>query len=340
MSRLLCQLGTQSLRQETSTPVDEGATASVAPPDQEIDELVFMKESMRLGPFQTQIIECKTKPLLGESTHVMIMPLRVYEAQPDGVWPLLPGLHVLHAYTWLKMSSNKVSIVVRNMLDSPIFLKKGIRVACLVPALPVPPMELTPKMEAAQGTEVECEPMTVATWQKKLLEKLNLDGLRIGLQEMWLPQESSSWLSMTSSGWIKMSLNARVQQSTKSTLIIGRPSKSGSSAFLCHFWMRCMPHSGTCWMLGQYSPAGPLGAMQLYWSRKRMELCTFAWISAGSICGLKRTHTSAVDTGSSGEYGGSHAFFNDGFQEWVLASLDGARVPIVYHLHGGKSGVL
>ena len=32
-------------------------------------------------------------------------------------------------------------------------------------------------MEAALGTEVVCEPMMVAMWQEKLLEKLNLDGL-------------------------------------------------------------------------------------------------------------------------------------------------------------------
>ena len=128
-SLLLCQHGTLAPEagDKDSAPADEGATASVASPDQEIDEPVFMKERLRLGPFQTQIIECMTKPLLGESTHV-ITPLRACEAQPDGVWPLLLGLHVLYTYTRLKMSSSKVSVVVRNMSDSPIFLKKGVRV--------------------------------------------------------------------------------------------------------------------------------------------------------------------------------------------------------------------
>ena len=90
---------------------------------------------MKLGPFQTQIIECKTKPLLGDSAHVMVMPLKAGEAQPDGVWPLLLGLHALHMYTQLKMGSNKVSIVVRNISDRPIYLQKGIQVACVVRAL-------------------------------------------------------------------------------------------------------------------------------------------------------------------------------------------------------------
>ena len=193
----------------SSTPADEGATASVVSPDQEIDKPVLMKESLKLGPFQTQIIECKTKPLLGESAHMMVTPLRAYKAQPDGVWPLPPGLHVLHAYTQLKMSS-KVSIIVRNMSDSPIFLKKGVRVAHVVSVSPVPPVELSPEMEIALGAEMACEPMTVAMWQKKLLEKLNLDAPVIGPQETWLLQESSSWLSMTSLRWMEMTLVAQV----------------------------------------------------------------------------------------------------------------------------------
>ena len=176
---LLCCHGTAvpEAGDEASFPVDEGATVSVASPDREIDEPVFMKESLRLDLFQTQIIECKTKTLLGESAHMMITPLRACEAQPDGARLLQPDLHILLAYTWLKMSSSKVSVVVRNMSDSSIFLKKRVRVAHLVSTLPVPPVELTPKMEAALGTEVVCEPMMVATWQEKLLEKLNLDGL-------------------------------------------------------------------------------------------------------------------------------------------------------------------
>ena len=176
---LLCCHGTAAPEagDEASSPMDEGATTSLASPDQEIYEPVFMKESLRLGPFQTQFVECKTKPLLGESTRMMIMPLRACEAQPDGVWPLPLGLHILHAFTRLKMSSSKVSVVVRNMSDSPIFLKKGVRVVCMVSASTVLPVELTPEMEAALGAKVAHGPMTVTVQQEKLLEKLNLDGL-------------------------------------------------------------------------------------------------------------------------------------------------------------------
>ena len=174
--RLLCHHGTAApeARDEASPPVDEGATMSVASLDQEIDEPVFMKESLRLGPFQTQIIECKTKPLLGESAHVMITHLRACEAQPDGVQPLPLGLHILHTYTQLKMSSSKVSVVVRNMSDSPIFLKKGVRVVHLMSVSPVPLVELALKMEAALGTEVVHEPMTVAVWHGETPRKAKL----------------------------------------------------------------------------------------------------------------------------------------------------------------------
>ena len=158
-------------------PAEEGAASPESPAGWEVDEPVFIKENVRLGPFQTQILECKVKPLIGESTHVMVMPLRAGKSQPGGTWPLSPGLHVLHAYTRLKMSSNKVSVVVRNMSESAIFLKKGVHVARVVSTSLVPPTEPSLEMEAILVSEAEREPMSVAEQQEKLLEKLNLDGL-------------------------------------------------------------------------------------------------------------------------------------------------------------------
>ena len=104
-------------------PLEEGAAAAEHPTGWDLDKPVFMRENVRLGPFQTQILECRVKPLIGESAHVMVTPLRAEETQPGGAWPLPPGLHILHAYTRCKMSSNRVSVVVRNMSESSIFLK-------------------------------------------------------------------------------------------------------------------------------------------------------------------------------------------------------------------------
>ena len=136
-----------------------------------------MKENVRLGPFQTQILKCKTRPLLGESTHVMVTPLNVSESQPGRVWPLPLGLYVLHVYTRLKMSSSKVSVMVRNMSDCPIFLKKRIQVVWVVLALLVAPAELSPEMEAVLVKETTWLPMSVTAPQEIFLKKLNLDGL-------------------------------------------------------------------------------------------------------------------------------------------------------------------
>ena len=76
--------------------------------------------------------------------------------------PLPTGLHVLHMYTRLKMSSSKVSVVVKNMSEFLIFLKKGVQVARVVSASLVPPAELSPEMEAVLGAEDRQPPLSVA----------------------------------------------------------------------------------------------------------------------------------------------------------------------------------
>ena len=147
--------------------------ASRGPQEVDVDELVTARESVHLGPFQTEIIEGWVKPLLGDMAHVMIMPLKVGEGQLRETRPLPPGLHVIQAYTHLKNESGRVLLMVRNMSDSHIFLKKGVPVAHVILASLVPPTELSLEMEATLGTEAKLEPMV----RQKLLEKLNLDRL-------------------------------------------------------------------------------------------------------------------------------------------------------------------
>ena len=159
-------------------PASEGAEtpvegASWGSPEGSINELVTVWESVCLGSFQTKIIEGWVKPLLGSTSYVTITPLKV-EGQPQETKPLPLGLHVLHAYTHLKNGSGRV---VRNLSDSCISLKKGVPVVRVVSASLVPPVELSPEMEATVGEESRPEPLSVAARQEKLLEKLNLDGL-------------------------------------------------------------------------------------------------------------------------------------------------------------------
>ena len=150
--------------------------ASGGPQEVDVNELVTVRESICLGPFQTEIIEGWVKPLLGDTAHVMIMPLKAGEGQLREARPLPPGLHVLHTYTHLKNGSGRVSLMVRNMSNSHIFLK-GVPVARVMLGSPVPTTELLPEMDATLDMEAKPEPMSVVARQEKLLEKLNLDGL-------------------------------------------------------------------------------------------------------------------------------------------------------------------
>ena len=118
-----------------STPESAGeaqSEASGGPQEVDIDELVTVRESICLGPFETKIIEGWVKPLLGDMAHVMIMPLKAGEGQLQEARPLPLGLHVLHAFTCLKNGSGRVSLMVRNMSNSHIFLKKGVLVVHVV----------------------------------------------------------------------------------------------------------------------------------------------------------------------------------------------------------------
>ena len=175
LARLLsCQWSMAILASGCAEAQVEGATGG--PPEGGINELVMVWDSIHLGPFQTEIIEGWVKPLLGGTSYVMITPLRA-EGRPQETKPLLPGLHILHAYTRLKNSSGKVSLVVRNVSDSHIFLKKCVPVVRVMSASLVPPIKLSPEMEATLGMESQSKSMSVAVRQEKLLAKLNLDGL-------------------------------------------------------------------------------------------------------------------------------------------------------------------
>ena len=114
-----------------------------------MDELVTVRECVRLRPFQTKIKEGWVKPLFGDTAHVMITLLNVGEGQQWEARPLPPGLHVPHMYTRLENGSSKVSLMVRNMSDSHIFLKKGVPVVQVVSVSLVPPTELLLEMEAS-----------------------------------------------------------------------------------------------------------------------------------------------------------------------------------------------
>ena len=79
----------------------------------------------------------------------MVVPIRHTEVESGRAHQLPLGLQVLHVYTMLTTGSKQVSIVVRNMMDSAIFLKKGACVVYVVSATLVPPEEVP--SEPAKG---------------------------------------------------------------------------------------------------------------------------------------------------------------------------------------------
>ena len=76
---------------------------------------------------------------------------------------------------------------MRNVSESPIYLKKGIQVARLVPATPIPPSVPAHVSEGATALEAVAEPLSMAEQQAKLLEKLDLSGLK-----NWAPRNTEA----------------------------------------------------------------------------------------------------------------------------------------------------
>ena len=118
---------------------------------------------------------------------MMVIPVRSGGLLGVKIKLLPPGLQVLYVFTVWKRGSSKVSIVVWNVSKSPIYLKKGVQVARLVPATPVPPSVPALVSEGATALEAFTEPLSVAEWQAKLLEKLDLSGLK-----NWAPRNGEA----------------------------------------------------------------------------------------------------------------------------------------------------
>ena len=106
------------------------------------------------------------------------------ELRQGRAFQLPPGLQVLHMYITLPAGNKQVSIVVRNITDKAIFLKKGARVAHVVSAMLAPPEEMPSEQD--EDAQASKEHMTVKERQDKLLEKLNLNGL-----SEWTPRNAT-----------------------------------------------------------------------------------------------------------------------------------------------------
>ena len=138
----------------TEAPTHGGALGGQdTPPMEELDEVVELKDSVHVGQFQTEILKGRVAKPPTHDTHVMIAPLRCSKVESGKTRPLALGLQVLHAYTTLTAGNKNVSIVVQNVTNSTIFLKKGVCVVHMVSAMLVLPVELLPEKEDVTGAE-------------------------------------------------------------------------------------------------------------------------------------------------------------------------------------------
>ena len=144
---------------------------------EEVDEVVELKDNVCVGPFQTEILKGRAANMPAYHTHVMIVPLRHAVVESGKACPLPPGLQVLHAYITLTAISKHVSIVVPNITNSAIFLKRGVCVAHVLSATLVPSAELPPEEETVEGVEAPQEQLSVQKQQEKMMDKSNLDSL-------------------------------------------------------------------------------------------------------------------------------------------------------------------
>ena len=78
MQLLSCQRSSAVLTLESAGEA-QSEGASREPQEVDVDQLVMVRESVCLGPFQTEILKGWVKLLLGDMAHIMITPLRAGE---------------------------------------------------------------------------------------------------------------------------------------------------------------------------------------------------------------------------------------------------------------------
>ena len=125
-----------------------------------------MKNNVCVDPFQTEILKGRVAQTPAKDTHMMVVPIRHAVVVQGKTHSLPPGLQVLHAYTMLTAGSKQVLIVVRNMMDSAIFLERGAHVAHITSAMMVPPEEVS--LEEEQDTQEPREYLSIQERQEKL----------------------------------------------------------------------------------------------------------------------------------------------------------------------------
>ena len=145
-----------SLRVVAEGMLEKGVEETNTPGEKEVDAVVEVKGSTHVGPFQMEILEGKLSQAPTHDAHVMVTPLGHAESKRDRGCQLPPGIQVLHVYTTLTAGCKQIAIVVWNMTEQAIFLKKGVRVAHVVSVKLAPPEEASSRQEEDVQVPKEC----------------------------------------------------------------------------------------------------------------------------------------------------------------------------------------
>ena len=126
-------------------------TARSIPDPTDINETMKTIKQEEIEAFSSQILHGHTKTVLqGNGMYMMT------QAPEKGEEPCLPhGLCVANTYNETTTGSKHVPIVIKNQMAAPITISKGIKIAWVIAANRVPPVEMVPgmleKLDEIQG---------------------------------------------------------------------------------------------------------------------------------------------------------------------------------------------
>ena len=156
-----------SLKNDTTTSQIPGLT--------DLNEAVKTMKWEEIEAFSSKIVYGHTETVsLGNNMYVMT------QAPKKGKEPCLPhGLSMVNTYTEMTTGSRHVTIVIKNQTAALIIVSKGIKVAQVVAANRVTPVEVMPgtleKLDEMQG--VQQTKMSIEHRKEMLLQQLDLSEL-------------------------------------------------------------------------------------------------------------------------------------------------------------------
>ena len=136
---------------QVEVSLKSGITTRSIPDPTDINEAVTITKQEEIETFSSQIVHGHTKTVLWANS--MYMMSQALEKSEEACLP--HGLCMANTYTEMATGSKHVTIVIKNQMDVPISIGKGIKITWVVAANRVPPVEGMPgtleKLDEIQG---------------------------------------------------------------------------------------------------------------------------------------------------------------------------------------------